>query len=120
MAWGPYLREGGAVGHHELVGGGQAVGHIQEGQRSIGAQEACIGAGSQRGMEYLHRVIGRAPAGKGRRGNDAGVTQRTKVNAEFLVVVLAQQLLVHLCRKLLRNDQAPKGVEVSRKHAYNM
>ena len=94
-----HLGEGGAVSHHELVGGGQAVGHVQEGQRSVRSQEARVAASGQRSMENFYRVICRAAPGKGRRGNDSGVAQRTKVHPVFSAVVLPQQLLVHLCRQ---------------------
>lgn len=91
-----HLRKGGAVSHHELVGGGQAVRHVQEGQRGVRPQEAIVAAGRERRMEYLHRIVcGAAPRKAGRR-YDARVAQRPEVHAKLLAVVLPQQFLVDL------------------------
>ena len=111
-----HLGEGGAVSHHELVGGGQAVRHVQKGQRGVGPQEAVVGAGRERRMEYLHRVVCGAAPGEAGRGYDARVAQRSEVHAEFLAVVLPQQLLVHLMKgnfvRDTKHDVPKTGMEV--------
>ena len=59
---------------------------------------ACIQQGTcgERGMEDLDCVVGGAAAGQRGRRDDARVAQRPEVHPKFLVVVHAQQFLVHL------------------------
>ncbi len=84
------------VGLHHLDGRLDGVGHVHHVQPAIGLQEAGVVLVADRLVEDLHRVVRGAAAGRGAVGDDAREAHAARVDAEALMVVVAEQLAGHL------------------------
>lgn len=74
----------------------EAVGHVHHGQRGLRPQEALVLPVLQGLVVDLHRVVGGAAPRQRLVGDDARVAHGAEIYPELPVVVLAQQLHVHL------------------------
>ena len=90
------LRQLAAVRLDQLQRATQAIRHVHHGQRGVGAQEARVVVVLDRLVEDIDGVIRRAAAGQRLVRNDAGIAAAAEVQALRAVVVLAEQLQVHL------------------------
>ena len=85
-----------AVGVHQVQGGLDGVGHVHHVELRALLQEAGVLALLDGLVEDLDRVIGGAPARQSHVGDNARITHAAGIDAEPLVIVVAEQLAGHL------------------------
>ena len=86
------MDEFGGIGLHQFDAGPQGIGHVDHVHVNVARDGAGETARPHGLVINLHGVVGRAAAGQRDVGDDAGEAHRTRIDAVFMVIVVAQHL----------------------------